>query len=505
MTSVVVQPMDESLMRWDTPVCAVVQGLPRMFDEFIQARISQIALSAGAPLAGKSCSPNFYVFSSPHPDQLLKNLLAHNPGMYDSQSGLGAVEDFLHSRHPVRVWYNSKPGCPGAISGSGPAPFKLRCSDSLDSINLHLSYGDVRSISAAFIVVDMNRMKKITTRELTDYVAMVGLADVRLDADAGAVPTILRLFQNPTRPPQGLSAWDRALLYSLYNTSQSSTLQMSQMEMTVTNRITRPRNLDDTPSRSSNSAIPVWANELLPPPDAKASYWVRIAAEQGIATAQYDQGVRYVLGQGVPRDYAKAAQWFRKAAEQGYADAQLNLGGLYNAGHGVPQDYAKAAEWFSKAAEQGNANAQSSLGVAYANGQGVSQDYAKAIQWYHMAAEQGDANAQRSLGSAYASGQGVPKDYAKAAQWFRKAAVQGDANAQFYLGELYNSGRGVPRDSVRAYKWWILANADSSSSDDVYNWSLSEMKESASQMKPDQLAHAHREASEWLAAHRSAR
>ncbi len=42
--------------------------------------------------------------------------------------------------------------------------------------------------------------------------------------------------------------------------------------------------------------------------------------------AQYNLGVMYANGQGVPKDEKQAVVWYRKAAEQGYADAQHNLG-----------------------------------------------------------------------------------------------------------------------------------------------------------------------------------
>jgi len=45
------------------------------------------------------------------------------------------------------------------------------------------------------------------------------------------------------------------------------------------------------------------------------------AAEQGDAEAQYNLGVRYANGEGVPEDYKEAVKWFRKAAEQGFAAA----------------------------------------------------------------------------------------------------------------------------------------------------------------------------------------
>src|SRR5712691_10828758 len=135
--------------------------------------------------------------------------------------------------------------------------------------------------------------------------------------------------------------------------------------------------------------------------------------------AGFDEGLRsYERG-----DYALALREFRLLAEQGNADAQYNLGVMYAKGLGVPQDYVQAIQWFRRAAEQGNANAQYNLGLMYANGQGVPQDYTQAVQWYRRAAEQGRAEAQNDLGVMYAKGQCVPQDYAQAYGWFNLAAA----------------------------------------------------------------------------------
>ena len=49
-------------------------------------------------------------------------------------------------------------------------------------------------------------------------------------------------------------------------------------------------------------------------------------------------------------DYITAAKCFRKAAEQGNAYAQYNLGVMYYEGKGVPQDYVQSYIWLSIAA-----------------------------------------------------------------------------------------------------------------------------------------------------------
>jgi len=57
------------------------------------------------------------------------------------------------------------------------------------------------------------------------------------------------------------------------------------------------------------------------------------------------------------RDYATAVRLFRPLAEQGDANAQYNLGVLYDNGLGVPQDRVRAYMWLNLAAMQGRESA----------------------------------------------------------------------------------------------------------------------------------------------------
>ncbi|MGH7219212.1 MAG: tetratricopeptide repeat protein [Nitrospiraceae bacterium] len=112
-------------------------------------------------------------------------------------------------------------------------------------------------------------------------------------------------------------------------------------------------------------------------------------AKQGHAAAQYNLGLLYANGQGVPKDDAQARQWYEKAAVQGHAAAQVNLGSLFDYGRGVPQDFKMAVGWYRRSAEQGNDLAQRRLGLLYERGDGVPQDYVQAYMWYKLGAANG--------------------------------------------------------------------------------------------------------------------
>ncbi len=92
-------------------------------------------------------------------------------------------------------------------------------------------------------------------------------------------------------------------------------------------------------------------------------------------------------------DYRKTAQELRYLAEHGDVRAQYDLGLLYDMGEGVPQDNREAMNWYHRAAEQGEPRAQYNLGLMYANGQGVPQDYAECYYWISLAAAQGNVHA----------------------------------------------------------------------------------------------------------------
>lgn len=129
------------------------------------------------------------------------------------------------------------------------------------------------------------------------------------------------------------------------------------------------------------------------------------------------------------KDYATALKIFRSSAAKNNPQAQYNLGIMYQEGQGVPQDYEEAIRWYRMATEQGEASAQSMLGVSHDKGQSVTQDYEDAIKWYRMAAEQGNASAQLNLGAMYHYGHGVIQDNVRAHMWSNLAAASGNSDA----------------------------------------------------------------------------
>ena len=138
-------------------------------------------------------------------------------------------------------------------------------------------------------------------------------------------------------------------------------------------------------------------------------------AHNGDARAQFNVGLLYLNGEGVPQDYKEARFWIEKAARRGLADAQTSLGALYRDGLGTSADLTQAMQWFEKAAQQGNADAQISMARLLLNENLSRENMDKARQWLEMASSQGTEEATRLL-SCF-SGDGHPTDLGNIRTW----------------------------------------------------------------------------------------
>ena len=117
-------------------------------------------------------------------------------------------------------------------------------------------------------------------------------------------------------------------------------------------------------------------------------------AEQGDAEAQYNLAMVYDVGVGVTKSYAESGKWYLKAANQGLAEAQFQLGVRYfEFSKSGKDNFVTAFAWFFKAANQGIAEAQYNVGVMYQLGRGVPQNKLEAYKWFNIAGAQGYAKA----------------------------------------------------------------------------------------------------------------
>jgi hypothetical protein len=114
VSSAIVRPNGESLLRWNHPMCALAGELDREAGELdreagelVLTRPSQIAGSGNAPLGSETCKPNFFVIVAKNPESFLRLWWRRNPRLFDTRHGIVPAKRFIETPRPVRVWYNA--------------------------------------------------------------------------------------------------------------------------------------------------------------------------------------------------------------------------------------------------------------------------------------------------------------------------------------------------------------------------------------------------------------
>jgi hypothetical protein len=254
VSALAVRPTQESLVRWGRPICPLVGGLTHDQGEFMLARLSELIRTAGATLDTEKCRPNFYVIATADPDAFLKAWRKRDARLFGEGTG-PAIRRFLGSDQAVRVWYNASldtsTGMPmtgsvdlgyapttsgvqgGLVSGANTQAFAGLPTNSHAKLT-RLQWDELQQLGSVIVILDTRRARGLNFGQLSDYIGMVGLTEVRQDADLGSVPSILRLFgPASSAAPAGLSAWDQAYLKALYSSDQSDRLQLSVIKTRV--------------------------------------------------------------------------------------------------------------------------------------------------------------------------------------------------------------------------------------------------------------------------------
>ncbi len=229
---------EEGLARWNGPVCALVLGFSPEENEWILGRVAHIARVAKVPfIADERCRPkNLFIFANGDPKRLLQNWDDRNSTrlqVFGSATPM-VVNEFIAIPDAVRVWHNAgtQTAAGLAIASSVNYGSKYASTGGIPWISMtpleasHLSSNVVYTFSSVFVIADVAQLHGVSLGQFADYVAMVGLADIKPGAHTGDAPTILKLFDGaPQTAPAGATDWDLAFLKSLYTTEQKSKLQ----------------------------------------------------------------------------------------------------------------------------------------------------------------------------------------------------------------------------------------------------------------------------------------
>lgn len=152
--------------------------------------------------------------------------------------------------------------------------------------------------------------------------------------------------------------------------------------------------------------------------------------------AQYNIGLIYEYGKGMPVDKKSAELWYKKAASLGLSEAMAQLAHLDFQANKVQE----AVQEYTAAAKLNEPTALYQLGLLSETGVGLTRDPNQAVNYYQKAASLGNEKASFALARMLQYGLGVPKDMNKAIAIYQELANNHNAHAQYQLAMIYISG-----------------------------------------------------------------
>ena len=206
--------------RWNHTICPATVGLQRRYAEYLNERLSSVARDAGLKVARPGCRPDILIIVTPDVQAVLTEMERAHKDVFaerrwsDERTSAGGSQSFaafMQSEKPVRWWHVSETvAADGQPIGNGVT---MRASGSRlrDTVR--------EDFAVVIVVVDANKARGVTYQALSDYLAMVSLAQLNPNVNSSQVSSVLNIFNDleAGRPPAaGLTDWDRRFLKSLY-------------------------------------------------------------------------------------------------------------------------------------------------------------------------------------------------------------------------------------------------------------------------------------------------
>lgn len=212
-------PEGMNLARWDGTVCVGVYNLAPNYAQRLIDQVSIVGVAVGLEPGEPGCKPNILILADHDGDALATRLVQDHlrkflpAETHGTDLGRKALERFKASDAPVRWWQLSQ-----TVQNETGAPIPR--GDSILVRGASRLRSNVRQeMAGAIIILDAARIGTISFASLTDYVAMVALAQIDAEADTREFPTILNLFNAASGERTArMTQWDLDYLTSLYET-----------------------------------------------------------------------------------------------------------------------------------------------------------------------------------------------------------------------------------------------------------------------------------------------
>jgi hypothetical protein len=215
------------IARWKRGICPLTRGLSPAYNDFITARVREVAGSVGAPVDERSpCKHNIEIIFTTEPQKLLDEV-ARDHDILLGFHWTAQTKKLATFSNPLAAWYvtatTDRAGVETTdeqqelLNGAGPLPVFSS------------------AIVNALIVADTNKLVGYTIGSISDYVAVLALSQARTLEECNDLPSILDLMRNCAagEKPEAISDVDRAYLRALYKINMRNPLFFQQTEISI--------------------------------------------------------------------------------------------------------------------------------------------------------------------------------------------------------------------------------------------------------------------------------
>ena len=217
------------LAQWRDRVCVGVANLDNELAQYMADRVSDVAVALDVEIGAPGCRPNVLVVFAEDGAATADAMVARDRQVFRMGSsgfelGTAALERFRTDDRPVRWWQISMPvdsetgarayRLPGDADASGPTAPVISV---FAASRLNTQIRD--DLSKTIVVIDIDDVANVNFGQLSDYVALIVMAQIDPQGDTSGFTTILNVFDNPGASP-GLTEWDWAYLRALYGSRE---------------------------------------------------------------------------------------------------------------------------------------------------------------------------------------------------------------------------------------------------------------------------------------------
>jgi hypothetical protein len=202
-----------AVSRWKTRLCPRATGMSPSFTAFVERRIRDIALQAGAPVdMDETCAPNLQIIFTERPQEMLDTIRTKLPALLGFHY-VAQARELATARHPIQAWYaTGTRDRMGQLIPDNPYGFATTTVE-----GSRIKTGFRAEFLAVTVVVDLVRVENQEIGAIADHAAMLALSQASAFERCRPVPSITNMFLDcGDDVATALTKYDAAYLKALY-------------------------------------------------------------------------------------------------------------------------------------------------------------------------------------------------------------------------------------------------------------------------------------------------